>query len=357
MSVTAAGLELTGRPVLVVGGGVRALNPVADLQRAGAVVTVCAADLETSLQDLVERDLLHWHAGEPTDEVVSGAALVVAATGDASADDAVLELAARHHVVAVRADATRPTGSPVPQDGPGEVILVGGGPGDPDLLTVGGLRALREADVIICDRLAPLAALSEARDDAEIIDVGKIPRGRTTSQEVINKLLITHATSGKRVVRLKGGDNFVFGRGGEEWLACAEQQIPVTIIPGVTSAIAVPGLAGIPITHRDLVQGFSVVSGHAAPGADTSTIDWGGLSRSGTTLVILMGVANLDAIARTLINEGTPATTPAAVVADGGLPSMRTVRAPLADIAASSTEAGIKAPAVIVIGAVAAFSV
>ena len=138
----------------------------------------------------------------------------------------------------------------------GEVILVGGGPGDPDLLTVGGRRALREADVVLYDRLAPLASLAETRPDAVLVDVGKIPRGSQTPQSDINALLIEHARAGRRVVRFKGGDPFVFGRGSEKWLACAEAGVPVRVIPGVSSAIAGPELAGIPLTHRGLTQNF-----------------------------------------------------------------------------------------------------
>ncbi len=146
------------------------------------------------------------------------------------------------------------------------MVLVGGGPGDPGLLTVAGLEAVRTADVLVVDRLAPLSVLQQARSGAEIIDVAKIPRGSFTPQERINELLVEHGRAGRRVVRLKGGDNFVFGRGGEEWQACAAAGIPVRVVPGVSSAIAGPALAGIPLTHRQLTQGFTVVSGHLPAG-------------------------------------------------------------------------------------------
>ena len=146
------------------------------------------------------------------------------------------------------------------------MVLVGGGPGNLDLLTVGGLAAIRRADVIVTDRLAPLAALDHARPDAIVVDVAKIPRGASTPQEQINRVLVEHATAGRTVVRFKGGDSFVLGRGGEEWQACAAAGIPVTVLPGVSSATAAPALAGIPLTHRDLTQGFTVVSGHLPPG-------------------------------------------------------------------------------------------
>lgn len=237
------------------------------------------------------------------------------------------------------------------------MTLLGGGPGDPDLLTLAGLEALRTADVIVHDRLAPLESLVHARPDAQIIDVGKIPRGDFTPQERINAVLLEHALAGRNVLRFKGGDNFVFGRGGEEAQACVEAGIPVRVIPGVSSSTAAPALAGIPVTHRSLVQGFTVVSGHVPPGDPRSTVDWDALSRAGTTLVILMGVANLPLIADTLRAGGLSEDTPAAVVADAGLPSMRTVRARLADIANVTSEAGIGAPAVIVVGYVAALDV
>ena len=161
--------------------------------------------------------------------------------------------------------------------------------------------------MIVCDRLAPLAVLDQARPDAVIIDVAKIPRGEFTPQERINELLVEHAPAGATVVRLKGGDNFVFGRGGEEWQACAAAGIPVTVIPGVSSAIAGPALAGIPLTHRQLTQGFTVISGHAAARRPGSTLDWSALARANTTLVIMMGVAKLGAIAAKLITEGLDA--------------------------------------------------
>ena len=153
---------------------------------------------------------------------------------------------------------------------PGTVTLVGGGPGDPGLITVQGLHAIRQADVVVYDRLAPLECLAEARPEAELIEVGKIPRGPQTRQERISEIMIQHAWAGRAVVRLKGGDSFVFGRGGEEWQACAAAGVPVHVVPGVTSAVAVPELAGIPVTHRSLTQGFTVVSGHVPPGDPVS---------------------------------------------------------------------------------------
>lgn len=237
---------------------------------------------------------------------------------------------------------------------PGTVVLVGGGPGDPDLLTVAGLRAIRHADVILYDHLAPNDALADARPDAELIPVGKWPRGKYTPQEEINRLLVEHARAGRRVVRLKGGDNFVFGRGGEEWQACAAAGVPVEVIPGVSSAVAAPGLAGIPVTHRTVSQGFTVVSGHVPPGDPRSTIDWAALAGAHTTIVILMGVKYLPQISATLTDAGLDPATPAAVVMAACMPGSRTLRGTVADIADLAAAEGVTPPAITVIGGVAA---
>lgn len=237
---------------------------------------------------------------------------------------------------------------------PGTVTLVGGGPGDPDLITVAGLRAVQQADVILYDHLAPQAILDEARADAVLIPVGKWPRQPSTSQDEINTLLIEHAQTGRTVVRLKGGDSFVFGRGGEEWLACAEAGVPVRVIPGVTSAVAAPELAGIPVTHRTLSQGFTVVSGHVAPGDERSSIDWTALAQAGTTLVILMGVHHLPAIVSALRNGGMAAETPAAIVSKACDPTMSVLRGTLSTIAKQAAESQVTPPSITIVGAVAA---
>lgn len=237
---------------------------------------------------------------------------------------------------------------------PGTVTLVGGGPGDPGLITVAGLDAIRQADVLLHDRLGPLELLDQCPAGCEVINVGKIPRGGFTPQEEINHLLVERARRGLRVVRLKGGDNYVFGRGGEEWLACAEAGVAVRVIPGVTSAVAVPALAGIPLTHRGLSQGFCVVSGHVPPRDARSDVDWAALAGAGVTIVILMGVHNLPAIAAALIEGGLPPGTPVAVVADGSTPSQRTLRSRLDRIGADAEVADVRPPAIVVVGAVAA---
>src|SRR5699024_5128262 len=207
----------------------------------------------------------------------------------------------------------------------GEVVLVGGGPGAAGLLTVAGQQALQTADVLIVDRLAPLAALANLRTGVEVVDVGKVPRGAGTTQEAIHRLLIKHARDGRQVVRLKGGDNFLFGRGGEEVQACNAAGVPVRVVPGVSSALAVPAAVGIPVTHRGLNQGCAVVSGHVPPDDPRCRVDYNALASSGTDLVLMMAVANLAKITEALMAAGMPPETPAATITDGTLPSQRVV--------------------------------
>lgn len=236
---------------------------------------------------------------------------------------------------------------------PGEVVLVGGGPGDPDLLTVAGLRAVQQADVLVHDRLGPLEVLDQAPAGAERVNVGKIPRGAFTPQEQINEILIDRARKGLKVVRLKGGDSFVFGRGGEEWQACVEAGVPVRVIPGVTSAVSVPALAGIPVTHRSLSQGFTVVSGHVPPADPRSTIDWAALAKGHTTLVLLMAVKNLGDIAAELLAAGMPTGTPAAIVQEGSTERQAAWVSTLACIDDVARTNDVQPPAIVVIGDVA----
>lgn len=345
-------LRVSGRPVTVFGGGSAALGQVAALRGARAHVTVVAPDVVASIADLAERGLVDWQERSYAPADLDTPWLVVAATGNADQDERIAVDAEALKLWCLQPGAG-PSAAQVHDTG--RVTLVGGGPGDPGLLTVAGRDALRTADVIVTDRLAPLACLNEIRNGAEVIDVGKVPRGRSTPQEEINRLLIEHAAAGRRVVRFKGGDNFLFGRGGEEMEACAAAGVDVQVIPGVTSALAVPAAANIPVTHRGLNQGFTVVSGHVPPGDPRSTIDYGCLANSGTDLVLLMAVATLPAIAAALIDGGLDPDTPAATIADGTLPSQRIVRATVATIAAEIFGSGITAPAITVIGAVAGF--
>jgi uroporphyrinogen III methyltransferase/synthase len=236
----------------------------------------------------------------------------------------------------------------------GFVSLVGAGPGDPQLITVGGAARLAEADVVVYDRLANPALLAHARPDALLIYAGKLPDRHTLTQDEINAALVEHGRAGKRVVRLKGGDPFVFGRGGEEAEALIAAGIPFEVVPGVTSAVAAPAYAGIPVTHRALASSFAVITGHEDPAKDTSSIAWAHLALGVDTLVFLMGTARLAEIARRLVENGRPPTTPCAVIEWGTLPRQRTVSGTLATIAADVARAGIEPPAVTVVGEVAA---
>jgi uroporphyrin-III C-methyltransferase/precorrin-2 dehydrogenase/sirohydrochlorin ferrochelatase len=229
----------------------------------------------------------------------------------------------------------------------GHVALVGGGPGDAGLITTRGRQLLAAADVVVYDRLAPRALLEPLDDDVELIDAGKAAHAHTLTQEQINALLVERARAGKRVVRLKGGDPFVFGRGGEEAAACIAAGVDVEVVPGVTSAVAVPAAAGIPVTHRGVAASFTVVSGHGE-------IEPADLAAMPGTLVVLMGLARLETLAAELIAHGRAASTPVAVVADGTTSDERTVVADLATIASAVRESGMEPPAVVVIGEVVA---
>ena len=235
----------------------------------------------------------------------------------------------------------------------GFVSLVGAGPGDPDLLTIGGAARLAEADVVVYDHLANPALLSHARPDAERIYVGKTTDRHTLTQTEINALLVEQGLAGKRVVRLKGGDPFVFGRGGEEAEDLVAAGIPFEVLPGVTSAIAAPAYAGIPVTHRGIASSFAVITGHEDPSKDGTSIDWARLATAVDTLVFLMGTGRLSEIAKQLIGNGRAASTPCAVIEWGTLPRQRTATGTLATIAEAVREAGIEPPAVTVVGEVA----
>jgi len=237
----------------------------------------------------------------------------------------------------------------------GTVYLVGAGPGDPDLITRKGLRLLRAADVVVYDRLIAPELLDEARPGAELIFAGKGPGCHTMPQDEINRLLVAHGRRGHAVARLKGGDPFVFGRGGEEALALAAAGIPFEIVPGVSSAIAVPAYAGIPVTHRGHAPLLTVVTGHEGDGA-TGAVDWDALARLGGTIVIMMGVATLPGLTRRLSDGGLAPATPAAVIAQGTTARQRVVTGTLADIAERAAAARVGSPAITVIGAVAALS-
>jgi uroporphyrin-III C-methyltransferase / precorrin-2 dehydrogenase / sirohydrochlorin ferrochelatase len=237
----------------------------------------------------------------------------------------------------------------------GGVALIGGGPGDPELITVRGRRLLVQADVVVADRLAPPELLAELPPHVEVIDAAKIPYGRAMAQDAINDVMIDRARAGRFVVRLKGGDPFVFARGYEEVLACVEAGIPVTVVPGVTSAIAVPASAGVPVTHRGINHEFVVASGHLAPEHPESLVNWDALAAMSGTIVLLMAVERIELFADVLLKGGRPADTPVLVVQQGTTSAEHTLRAILADVAEKVRSEGIRPPAIIVIGTVAAF--
>jgi uroporphyrin-III C-methyltransferase / precorrin-2 dehydrogenase / sirohydrochlorin ferrochelatase len=381
-------LRLDGRRVLVVGGGAVATRRVPALLAAGARVDLVSPELSPGLRAHADAGRLTWieRRFQPAD--VEGAWLVHVAVDDPAAAAAVSAAAEAHRIFCVRADdrdaatawtpavtrhgavtvavtdngdrrAARAVRDLVaealaaePPAGPEYtgVALVGAGPGDPELITVKGRRMLAAADVVVADRLVPGPLLGELRPDAEFVDAAKIPYGPSAAQEEINRILVKHARDGKFVVRLKGGDPYVFGRGGEEALACAQAGVPVTVVPGVTSSIAAPALAGIPVTHRGVAHEFTVVSGHVAPDSPASLVDWPALARMRGTLVVLMGLKNLPAIAATLIAEGKAADTPAAVVQEGSTDAQRVLRSTLGRVAADTAAAGLRPPAVVVVG-------
>ncbi|MGC4880861.1 uroporphyrinogen-III C-methyltransferase [Micromonospora sp. DT43] len=398
------GLRLDGRRVVVVGGGAVATRRVPALLDAGADVLLVSPELTPALRARVDAGRLHWVPRRFAPEDLDGAWLVQVAIDDPMAAAAVSAVAAERRIFCVRADdrtaatawtpaVTRqgpvtvavfgggdprramtvrdavrdllaarlvaddvapPQGLPDAQatTGPttGRVALVGAGPGDPELITVKGWRLLTEADVVVADRLVPGLLLDELRADVELVDASKIPYGPSRAQEEINRILVDRALAGAFVVRLKGGDPYVFGRGGEELLACAEAGVPVTVVPGVTSSIAAPAAVGIPVTHRGVAHEFTVVSGHVAPDSPASLVRWDALAGLRGTLVILMGLKNLAAIAETLIAHGKSPQTPAAVVQEGTTGAQRTLRSTLDAVAADVLTAEVRPPAVVVVG-------
>lgn len=392
MSPYLLGLHLSGRRVLVVGGGRVAQRRVPALLEAGALVTVVSTSVTHALDDLIATGRVIWQARPYQVGDVDGAWLVQACTDDRAVNTAVAAEAEAKRIWCVRADDKDASAAWTPATGrvgevgvavtaggdprraagirdavvealrdgtvdarrnrtkPVGVALVGGGPGDPGLITVRGRQLLAQADVVIADRLAPQALLDELSPDVELIDAAKIPYGRYMAQERINELLVEHAKKGRFVVRLKGGDPFVFGRGGEEMLACAREGIPVTVVPGITSPVAVPAAAGVPVTHRGVSQEFHVISVHVPPGDDRSTVDWPNLARSGGTLVLMMAVERIETIAETLIRDGRSPETPVMVVQDGTLPTQRSLYATLSTVAERVTAAGIRPPAIVIVG-------
>ncbi len=374
-------LDLAGRRVLVVGGGPVAARRVRGLQSAGAVVEVVARAIVDGFPDVPVTP----RAFVPDD--VDGAWLVLACTG--VVDDAVAAACASRRIWCVRADDASLSDAWMPavarvddvvvsvtagrdprramalrdaltlaietgelplrrsRNGTGSVAIVGGGPGDPDLLTVKARRLIAAADVLVRDRLAPVVPVA---DGVEVVEVGKVPGGPSWAQRDIEALLVDRALKGRRVVRLKGGDVHVFARGMEEVTACFRAGVAVEVVPGLSSALAAPTYAGIPLTARGVTQSFTVVSGHLPPGDPGSTVDWDALARLGGTLVLLMAVGRLGAICAALIAGGRGDDTPVAVLQDATLASQSVLVTTLG--AAHVETAGVRAPAVVVIGEV-----
>jgi uroporphyrin-III C-methyltransferase/precorrin-2 dehydrogenase/sirohydrochlorin ferrochelatase len=387
-------LAMQGRRAVVVGGGQVALRRARGLLESGANVVVIAPDVGPELAGLPVTVLRRGYR----DGDLAAAWLAHAATSDPDVNAQVAAEAERNRIWCVRADDATASAAWTPSvarqgdvtvaitaggdpgraqrlraavelalsegalpvrrrraartPSTGHVALIGGGPGDPGLITVLGRRLLAEADVVVTDKLAPRPLLAELDPDVEIIDAGKAPHSHNLTQDRINELIVARALAGQRVVRLKGGDPFVFGRGGEEALACVRAGVPFQVVPGVTSAVAVPAYAGIPVTHRGITQDFAVVSAHLDPSHPGATVDWESLARGSGTLVLLMAVSHLDAVAAELIKRGRDAATPVAVIRDGTMPGQQVLTSTLADVAADAERAGVSPPAVVVIGEV-----
>ncbi|UJW30812.1 uroporphyrinogen-III C-methyltransferase [Saccharothrix sp. AJ9571] len=395
-----SGLDLSGKRVVMVGGGMVAQRRLPRLVGAGAEVEVIAPHVTPSVEAMAEVGELRWHRRAYADGDLTDAWYALACTDRPEVNAAVCAEAERARVFCVRADAGTEGSAVTPASGrhggvlvgvlsggeplrsaavrdsildglragtvaaeyrtpggelPG-VALVGGGPGDPELITVRGRRLLARADVVVVDRLGPRELLDELPPEVEVIDAAKIPYGRAASQDVINSTLIEQAKAGKFVVRLKGGDPYVFGRGFEEVLACADAGIPVTVVPGITSAFAVPAMADVPVTHRGVTHEVVVVSGHVPPGHPQSLTDWSALARLRGTIVLMMGVERLPRFAGALLDGGRPGDTPVAIIEDGTMRTQRVLRSTLANVAEEAAAAGVRPPAIIVIGPVAALS-
>jgi uroporphyrin-III C-methyltransferase/precorrin-2 dehydrogenase/sirohydrochlorin ferrochelatase len=391
-----SGLRLAGRRVLVVGGGQVAQRRIPGLLAAGARVVVVSPSVTPAIEGQVLAGEVSWVERGFEDADLDDCWYAIAATNDAEVNERVCKAAETSRVFCVRSDdattATAWTPAVGRYDGltvavlgrreprrtsavrdaivtglhegtiaaterrpgvPG-VTLVGGGPGHPELISVAGRRALMEADVVVADRLAPRELLGDLPATTEIVDVAKLPRGRSARQEEINRLIVERALAGQRVARFKGGDSFVFGRGFEEIEACREAGVPVHVVPGLSSPLAVPAVAGIPVTHRQVAHDFSVVSGHVPPGHPDSLVDWSALGRLRGTLLLMMAVENAPSIADALLDAGRAADTPVAVVCDGSMPAERTVLTTLSELGSDLARHEVRPPAIIVVGDVVA---
>ena len=399
-------LDVRDRRVLVVGGGPVASRRAAGLVAAGAAVEVVAPWVTEDLRDLHSAGQVVWHERDyVVGDLVSPepAWLVHTATGDRGVDAAVAAHADAARIWCVRADdasassawtpavargaesgaaegitvavtaggdprravavrdavaaaldsgtlpvrRVRPAEQASRPRAAGRVALVGGGPGADDLITVRGRALLAAADVVVTDRLGPRGLLATLGADVEVVDVGKTAGNHPVGQDRINELLVEHALAGRNVVRLKGGDPFVLGRGGEEALHCAAHGVPVEVVPGVTSAVSVPAAAGIPVTHRGITASFVIASAHEGSDVVTAAIKD---APADATLVLLMGVTRLADTAAGLIRTGRRADTPVALIESGWTDAQRTTVTTLANAAADAEAAGVRAPAIVVVG-------
>ncbi|MBT1001221.1 uroporphyrinogen-III C-methyltransferase [Paenarthrobacter sp. DKR-5] len=392
MNLLPLGLNIQGRRAVVVGGGPVAARRVAALLAAGAEVVVVAPFACEDIADAAAAARLTWLVRDYAAGDLEDAWLAFSATGSPQVDarvaadaDAARVWCAKggdsrnsrvwtpavaeadgvqisvnaggdpRRAVAIRnAVASQLDSGELPlrrhrrSGQPGSVALVGGGPGDAGLITTRGRRLLAQADVVVADRLGPRGLLDELAPEVQIIEVGKTPGHHPVPQHEINRILVEQALLGNRVVRLKGGDPYVLGRGGEEADHCRAHGVPVEIVPGVTSAVSVPAAAGIPVTHRGVAKSFSVLTGHEEIGTVPPGTDH--------TVVLLMGVSRLRDTAAALLAAGRPADCPVGIVEDGYGPGQRVTTGTLVTIAAKAEAVGVKSPAVIVVGDVVRLS-
>ena len=334
-------LDPRGRKVVIFGDPVGARQAVRRFLPAGGTVTLVS---DGPSPDWADRLDTVRYATRPVRSDTAGllrligpAWLIVDVGLPLGLRDRVRELAGHLHVLMIDEE-------PAPRSG--QVTLVGGGPGRTSLLTLEACAALRQADVVFFDRLAPAEDLDELAAGAELVDVGKLPYRHPVSQSAISEELVTRARRGQSVVRLEGGDQFVFGRGGEEMLACVEAGLPVRIVPGISSALSVPGACGIPVTHREVSRSFTVISGHTPP----EPYELEALVRLGGTIVVLMGISSLPQTMAGLSRAGLAADTPAAVVECGFSAGQRGTMTTAGELAGEVRRLGVTSPAVVVIG-------
>lgn len=357
--------DLRHRPVLVVGGGAAAERKTDALLQSGALPRVGAPALTAQLSAWVQAGRIEWLAGKFQEGWLDGAWLAIAASDDAAVNRALMSAAEARRLLVAVADGAESSDFNVPAEvdkvplrqsmqARGSVILVGAGPGDPGLLTLNALRALNQADVILHDRLVSEGILRLARHDAVRIEVGKSAQGHSIRQEEIHALMLEYARAGNRVVRLKGGDPFVFGRGGEELQFLHAHGIAYEVVPGITAAVACAAYAGIPLTHRDHAQSVRLITAHCKASLDT--LDWPALARERQTLAFYMGVGELETLRTRLTDEGCPASTPFALIENGSREEQRVVIGQLDDLPHTARHHGVRSPALLILGEVAALA-